>query len=99
MLTSVQRDFNSAANRACDNQFNECAAIANRKGGSFEVGDCDKQNCEFVQRGVDDERGSDADHVNVVAACKSAAQQQPSKAFPPPVFVSSTAEFDFFCDT
>ncbi|KAK1836965.1 hypothetical protein QBC39DRAFT_33 [Podospora conica] len=74
---STFRDFNSAANRACDNQFNQCAAIANRKGGNFEVGDCDKQN----------------------SACKSAAQQQPSKAFPPPVFVSSTAEFDFFCDT
>ena len=51
MLTSgIQRDFNSAANRACDNQFNQCAAIANRKGGNFEVGDCDKQNCEFVER-------------------------------------------------
>lgn len=53
----------------------------------------------FFERGVVGERGFDADDVNVLAACKSAAQQQPSKAFPPPVFVSSTAEFDFFCDT
>ena len=42
----MQRDFNSAANRACDNQFNECADLANRKAGTFEVGDCDRQNCE-----------------------------------------------------
>jgi hypothetical protein len=63
------------------------------------VGDCDKQNCECVERRVVGERGASADDVNLVAACKSAAQQQPSKAFPPPVFVSSTAEFDFFCDT
>ena len=74
---STFRDFNSAANRACDNQFNQCAGLANRKAGNFEVGDCDKQN----------------------SACKSAAQQQAVKAFPAPVFVSSSVEFDFFCDT
>ncbi|KAL8387358.1 hypothetical protein RB595_009962 [Gaeumannomyces hyphopodioides] len=38
-------DFRSAANRACDNQKNSCADMANgSKKGEFAVGDCDKQN-------------------------------------------------------
>jgi len=36
-------DFRTAANRACDNQFNACADVANKKQGNFAVGDCDKQ--------------------------------------------------------
>lgn len=36
-------DFRSAANRACDNQFNDCADIANSKQGNFAVNDCDRQ--------------------------------------------------------
>ncbi|KAK3363564.1 hypothetical protein B0T25DRAFT_47598 [Lasiosphaeria hispida] len=36
-------DFKTAAIRACDNQFNTCADIANNKTGTFSVGDCDKQ--------------------------------------------------------
>ncbi|KAK0633643.1 hypothetical protein B0T14DRAFT_76505 [Immersiella caudata] len=36
-------DFGTAANRACDNQFNACADIANAKQGNFAVGDCDRQ--------------------------------------------------------
>ncbi|KAK3393109.1 hypothetical protein B0H63DRAFT_516315 [Podospora didyma] len=40
-------DFKTAANRACDNQFNGCQRFANdnqKKPGAFTVGDCDKQN-------------------------------------------------------
>lgn len=40
-------DFRSAANRACDNQKNACADMANgSKKGEFTVGECDKQNEE-----------------------------------------------------
>ncbi|KLU83294.1 hypothetical protein MAPG_02358 [Magnaporthiopsis poae ATCC 64411] len=40
-------DFRSAADRACDNQKNACANMANgSKKGEFSVGDCDKQNEE-----------------------------------------------------
>ncbi|KAK1758503.1 hypothetical protein QBC47DRAFT_143217 [Echria macrotheca] len=69
-------DFETAANRACDNQFNKCADVANSGNAGFKVGDCDKQNVQ----------------------CKSFQQQTPTKAFAPPVLVSSTAEFDIFCD-
>lgn len=41
-----KRDYDTAANRACDNQKNACADIANNKGGNFEVGDCDQQTGE-----------------------------------------------------
>ncbi|KAH8754125.1 hypothetical protein F5883DRAFT_431590 [Diaporthe sp. PMI_573] len=38
-------DFNSAAQRSCDNQKNKCAQVANSGGGAgFEVSDCDQQN-------------------------------------------------------
>ncbi|KAH6855130.1 hypothetical protein B0I37DRAFT_48409 [Chaetomium sp. MPI-CAGE-AT-0009] len=40
-------DFDTAANRACDNQKNLCADMANNGGGNFEVGDCDRQTGEF----------------------------------------------------
>ncbi|KFA61733.1 hypothetical protein S40285_10619, partial [Stachybotrys chlorohalonatus IBT 40285] len=36
-------DFQTAATRACDNQKNACAEIAN-SGGSFEVSACEEQN-------------------------------------------------------
>ncbi|KAK1768915.1 neurofilament medium polypeptide protein [Phialemonium atrogriseum] len=39
-------DFESAANRACDNQHNECARKANNGGGAFSVPDCDKQSTQ-----------------------------------------------------
>jgi len=42
-------DFETAANRACDNQKNRCAEIANAnggQGGQFSVGDCDRQSGE-----------------------------------------------------
>ncbi|KAK3906611.1 hypothetical protein C8A05DRAFT_40639 [Staphylotrichum tortipilum] len=38
------RDFETAANRACDNQKNVCADFANNGTGSFKVGDCDQQS-------------------------------------------------------
>ncbi|KAH7316488.1 hypothetical protein B0I35DRAFT_409681 [Stachybotrys elegans] len=37
-------DFPTAANRACDNQKNACAELANNGGGNFEVGQCDEQS-------------------------------------------------------
>ncbi|KAB5547074.1 hypothetical protein GE09DRAFT_199838 [Coniochaeta sp. 2T2.1] len=40
-------DFKTAANRACDNQHNDCADLANNsKKGQFKVGDCDRQSDE-----------------------------------------------------
>lgn len=42
-------DFNSAAQRSCDNQKNKCAQQANSGGNAgFEVSDCDSQNSEFL---------------------------------------------------
>ncbi|KAK4154828.1 hypothetical protein C8A00DRAFT_14068 [Chaetomidium leptoderma] len=38
------RDFDTAANRACDNQKNLCANMANSGTGAFKVGDCDQQS-------------------------------------------------------
>ena len=40
----VQPDFQTAADRSCDNQKNNCAELANNGDESFEVSDCDKQN-------------------------------------------------------
>ncbi|KAK8102750.1 hypothetical protein PG984_015896 [Apiospora sp. TS-2023a] len=38
-------DFKTAANRACDNQKNDCADAANKnKNAGFKVSDCDKQS-------------------------------------------------------
>ncbi|KAK4186404.1 hypothetical protein QBC35DRAFT_554093 [Podospora australis] len=37
-------DYETAANRACDNQKNACAQIANNGTGQFAVGDCDRQS-------------------------------------------------------
>jgi len=43
--TRNQNDFQSAVNRACDDQHNECADVANgNKKGTLTVNDCDKQN-------------------------------------------------------
>lgn len=47
LTRGMQPDFQSAADRSCDNQKNNCADLANNGGGSFEVGDCDKQNGAF----------------------------------------------------
>jgi hypothetical protein len=44
---NTQKDFKSAANRACDNQHNACANLANNKSGKFTVGQCDQQSCKF----------------------------------------------------
>lgn len=42
-------DFNSAAQRSCDNQKNKCAQEANNGGNAgFEVSDCDSQNSESL---------------------------------------------------
>ncbi len=43
-----QRDFETAANRACDNQKNQCADVANSGSASFKVGDCDRQSGELA---------------------------------------------------
>ncbi|KAI0130244.1 hypothetical protein BJ170DRAFT_307455 [Xylariales sp. AK1849] len=40
-------DFASAADRACDNQKNDCANIANsQKDSTFKVSDCDQQDTD-----------------------------------------------------
>ncbi|OIW30550.1 hypothetical protein CONLIGDRAFT_642637 [Coniochaeta ligniaria NRRL 30616] len=39
-------DFKTAANRACDNQHNACADLANNKTGKFTVGQCDQQSTQ-----------------------------------------------------
>lgn len=42
-------DFPSAANRACDNQKNNCAQMANSNNNAgFDVGDCDQQNSKLL---------------------------------------------------
>lgn len=53
-LTREQNDFKTAANRACDNQHNSCAEMANNKTGKFSVGECDKQSSEFLFSLIDD---------------------------------------------
>ena len=50
--TKNQNDFQSAVNRACDNQHNECADVANGKKGTLTVGDCDKQNGTLRSSGL-----------------------------------------------
>ncbi|RYP77839.1 hypothetical protein DL771_000936 [Monosporascus sp. 5C6A] len=46
-------DYQSAVNRACDNQKNKCAraANANRDAVDFAVSDCDRQNNECKDAG------------------------------------------------
>ncbi|RYP23023.1 hypothetical protein DL766_007578 [Monosporascus sp. MC13-8B] len=46
-------DYQSAVNRACDNQKNECAraANANKDAVDFAVSDCDRQNNECRDAG------------------------------------------------
>jgi hypothetical protein len=40
-------DFQSAAQRSCDNQFQQCSKAANAQGNkAFKVGDCDTQKSE-----------------------------------------------------
>ncbi|EON98970.1 putative neurofilament medium polypeptide protein [Phaeoacremonium minimum UCRPA7] len=39
-------DFQSAANRACDNQHNACAELSNNGTADFPVSDCDQQTTE-----------------------------------------------------
>ncbi|KAL1851044.1 hypothetical protein VTK73DRAFT_9550 [Phialemonium thermophilum] len=39
-------DFPTAANRACDNQHNKCADLANSKKGAFTVQQCDEQSTQ-----------------------------------------------------
>ncbi|KAM7208846.1 hypothetical protein V8F20_000724 [Naviculisporaceae sp. PSN 640] len=76
-------DFESAANRACDNQKNECAQIANSQGGQgpFSVNECDRQQeaCKAAARQAEPQ----------VATPTVSAEA---------TFFSSNAEFDFFCE-
>lgn len=47
-------DFDSGAQRSCDNQFQKCSQAANEQGnkGGFKVEDCDQQKSEYTQRGL-----------------------------------------------
>jgi hypothetical protein len=71
---STFTDFESAANRACDNQKNACANAANSGNGGLRVNDCDDQS----------------------GSCKEAARTATFTAFSE--FVTSDADFDYFCD-
>lgn len=51
----TQPDYETAANRACDNQKNACADLANSGAASSEVGDCDLQSGECPARKDDGE--------------------------------------------
>ncbi|KAI1211837.1 uncharacterized protein F4807DRAFT_378697 [Annulohypoxylon truncatum] len=42
-------DFNTAANRVCDDQKNDCADVANGGGATFKVSDCDTQDNQCKQ--------------------------------------------------
>lgn len=46
LIARVQNDFQTAANRACDNQHNQCANLANSK-KQFSVNQCDQQSSEL----------------------------------------------------
>lgn len=104
-------DFQSAADRACDNQKNNCADMANSGQGNFEVGDCDKQNGEFsiaLKRSLCFGDGGarklvlwkvvsrDVNRYSISGQCKATAQTATQTAFQE--LVSSNAEFDFICD-
>jgi hypothetical protein len=60
-----QRDFETAANRACDNQKNVCADFANNGTGSFKVGDCDQQSGESVPLKGESDGGSNDHHMGL----------------------------------
>ncbi|KAM0333526.1 hypothetical protein ACHAQA_002191 [Verticillium albo-atrum] len=78
-------DFDTAAGRACDNQKNDCAELANNGGGNFEVSACDQQNNECKQ-GISQ------------ATRTSFDQNQNNPTQPESALVSSDANFDYFCD-
>ncbi|KAK8073740.1 hypothetical protein PG994_004639 [Apiospora phragmitis] len=96
-------DFKTAANRACDNQKNDCANAANKdKNAGFKVSDCDKQNSELsihesfilsllVQWELTESRRLTTDD------CKDAVASATLTSFA--VLTSSTAEFDIFCES
>ncbi|KAK3336190.1 hypothetical protein B0T19DRAFT_31963 [Cercophora scortea] len=78
-------DFQTAANRACDNQKNACAQAANNKSGNFAVGECDKQQVECKS----------------VASATPASETSflvAAPAVPVATLVSSNDDFDFFCE-
>ncbi|KAK0723833.1 hypothetical protein B0T21DRAFT_372565 [Apiosordaria backusii] len=89
-------DFETASNRACDNQKNACAKIANEGGqreGELTVGECDRQmeQCKSAA-------------LSAATRSFDGGQQQGGGGqggqAPPPesVLVSSDENFDFFCD-
>jgi hypothetical protein len=104
-------DFNSAAQRSCDNQKNKCAQTANsgdNKAG-FEVSDCDQQNSEFFFFPCDGDgcygmRQARLESIIRMLTgfmradqCKDAIKSATQTAFL--TLASSNAEFDFFCES
>ncbi|KAH8169945.1 hypothetical protein LIA77_10489 [Sarocladium implicatum] len=71
-------DYNSAFDRACDNQKNACADQANNGGGDFEVGDCDNQNNECKAAGASATQTSFA----VLLSAKTSSSR-PKTSLPP----------------
>ncbi|OTB04652.1 hypothetical protein M426DRAFT_149912 [Hypoxylon sp. CI-4A] len=50
-------DFNSASNRVCDDQKNDCADLSNNGGADFEVSSCDQQDndCKDANKPTDED--------------------------------------------
>jgi hypothetical protein len=108
---AAQNDFPTAANRACDNQKNKCAELAN-SGAPFEVGDCDRQsgmsprresglwNLEkALTRPLEQCKAT----INTAPVTSFAVAADPAAAADPvanaePALVSSDAQYDFFCE-
>ncbi|KAK4200326.1 hypothetical protein QBC40DRAFT_72570 [Triangularia verruculosa] len=100
-------DFETAGNRACDNQKNACAKIANegdQRDGALTVGECDRQmeQCKSaalsaVNRSFDGgaNGGNDGGQQQGGGGGDDGGQRQ---APPESVLVSSDENFDFFCD-
>ncbi|EGY19848.1 uncharacterized protein VDAG_01864 [Verticillium dahliae VdLs.17] len=100
-------DFDTAAGRACDNQKNDCARLANSGGGNFQVSDCDKQNndckqgiSQAAQKSFDQNAGgggggggNNNNNNNGGNNNNNNSPTQPERAL-----VSSDANFDYFCD-
>lgn len=102
-LRVKQDDYDTAANRACDNQHNECADKANNGDGSFTVADCDQQTSELPTHypllpiRKMGETLTVASSRHLLAQCKAAINNAPKTSFLK--LVSSDDQFDIFCDS
>ncbi|KAK4181792.1 hypothetical protein QBC36DRAFT_40968 [Triangularia setosa] len=102
-------DFETASNRACDNQKNACAKVANEGGqreGELTVGECDGQmeQCKSAALSAANRSFDGADEQQQQPpppqqGGDDGGQRQGQEQAPPEsVLVSSDENFDFFCD-